>query len=344
MKMRRFAALLLGIVMLMLQVVTAQATLEDEAPTLLDKFAPQLEETETPLPPPSTIPEDNGAVELDKFTLEEIGAEDAVIGGNQIHINDEVIYDREKRAFLHNSQRAEIYSNVASGMTTTEPVWLSIPEGIPFHLNKDGEHLEDVNYSNISEPGGYLLLSDEGSDSVEIMHFTIVAPVTGQISRFQVPEGFAISAALCNGSRIASERTYVDMVDEGEYDISYRCPATETLYMFRVTIDHTPPVLALAAVGEDGSAKGPVDISDVEEGASISIWLNGNEYPYEQVLTRSGKYRIVVTDAAGNMNTYAFMIRVYYTTSSIIFFATIIAVGVGVGIYGLHFRRHMRVR
>ena len=342
MKLRKFTALLWGLLLLSMQVVTVLAAPEDEAPTLLDKFDLPSEETETLLPPPS--PEDYGAVELDKFTFEEVGAKDSVVGGNQIRINNEVIYDREKRAFLHNPLRDEIYSNVASGMTTTDTVWLSVPDGIPFRLYKDGELLEEVNYSDISAPGAYVLLSDEGSDSVEIMRFTIVSPVTGQISRFQVPEGFVITSAMCNGKKVEVERTYVNMALEGEYDVSYRCPVTEAIYLFRVTVDHTPPVLALAAVGEDGSAKGPVDISDLEEGASISIWLNGQEYPFERVLTRSGKYRIVVTDAAGNMATYNFMIRVYYTTSSVIFFVAILAVGIGVGVYGLYFRGHMRIR
>ena len=345
--MRNFAALLLSLLLIATQVLLVQAVEIDSGATLLDKFAPRSEDTVNPLPdllPEPASPEDSGAVELDKFTGEVISAENAVLGGNQIQINNTVSYDREKRAFIHSSLRDQIYSNVASGMIVAEPVWIIIPEGLLFRLYKNGELLENVSYAEISEPGAYTLVSAEADSGGEIMRFTIVSPVTGKISRFQVPDGFVISSAMCNGSSIATERTYVDMVLEGDYDISYRCPVTEAVYMFRVTVDHTPPVLALAEVGEDGTAKGPVDISDLEPDAQIGIWLNEREIEYEPVLTQSGRYRIVVTDAAGNMSSYEFMIRVYFTTSSIILFIAILAVGVGLGIYALYSRRHMRIR
>ena len=342
MRMHKFTALLLSVVILAMQVVTVQATLEDEAPTLIDKFANMQEEPDSAVTP--VTPEDTGAIRIDKFTGEEIGKELAEVGGNRVMINNEVVYDRERRAYVYDSGRDEIFSNVASGMTVTESVWLSIPEGTVFHLYKDGELLEEVDCSDIFAPGAYTLTGDEVSDSTEIMHFTIVNNVTGRLSRFQVPDGFAISSALLNGAKISAARTYVDLTAEGEYDISYRCPATEDMYMFRITVDHTPPVLALKELGEDGTAKGPVDISDLEEGAEIGIWLNNEEIPVEPILTRSGRYRIVITDKAGNMSSYNFMIRVYYNTNSMIFFAAILAIGVGVGIYALYSRRYMRIR
>ena len=341
--MRNFAALLLGFLLVAMQLVIVQAAPEDSGAMLLDKFPSQTEVSDD-YSFEWAITDNSDAIQIDKFTGEELDESTSSVGGNLILINQSVIYDREKRAFVHSTSREQIYSNVASGMTTTESVWLIVPEGITFHLYKDGKLIDDVDYSNISEPGAYTLTGDEVIDNTEIMHFTIVSPVTGQLSRFQVPDGFLISSALCNGSKIAAERTYVDMTTEGDYDIAYRCPVTETMHLFRVTVDHTPPVLALAEVREDGTAKGPVNISDLEEGAQIGIWLNNKEIHYEETLTRNGRYTIVVTDEAGNMNTYAFTIRVYYNTNSVIFFIAIIAVGIGVGIYALYSRRHMRIR
>ena len=342
MRIRNFAALLLTVITLALQVVTAQAMLESETPTQVDKF-PDLSEENT-LPLPAVNPEDSDAIQIDRFTGEELGSKNSEVGGNRVTINNTVAYDREKRAYVYYVGNDEVFSNAASGMILAEPVWLTIPDGIVLHLYKNGKLLENANISNISEPGAYTLTGDEVTNSTEIMHFTIVSSITGQLSRFQVPDGFVISTALLNGGKISAARTYVDLTTEGDYDISYRCPVTEGVYMFRITVDHTPPVLALAEIRDDGTSKGPVDISDLEEGAQIGIWLDNEKISYEPVLTRSGRYRIVVTDAAGNMSTYNFMIRIYYNTNSMIFFAAILAIGLGVGIYALYSRRHVRIR
>ena len=343
MKRRNCAAALLGLLLILTQLAVVQATQLDNGATLVDKFPNLTEEPFSEYIEPAYSSEFD-PVQIDKFTGEALSEETSEVGGNQIQINRQVMYDREKRAFLHTTQREQTYSNVASGMTTTETVWLLVPEGVPFLLYKDGILMEEEKYSDISEPGAYALISNEITENKEVMHFTIVAPVTGQLSRFQVPEGFAISSALCNGIKIPFERTYVDMENEGEYDISYRCPVTESMYLFRVTVDHTPPVLALAEVMEDGIAKGPVDISDLEEGAQIGIWLNNKLIPQEQILTRSGKYHLVVTDAAGNMTEYDFMIRGYFNTNSKILIFVILAACAGIGIYALYSRRHMRIR
>ena len=346
MKMRKFAALLLGMVLMMMQVVTAQATLDYEGPSQVDKFAAGETETYSTLPLPETpavIPEDEGPVQIDKFTGEELtGGGD--VGGGRVYVNATATYDRDMRAFVYETAKEEVFSNVASGMVTTQPVWLLFSESLSYHLYRNGELVRDVDYSEITEPGAYTFTGDELNDRTEILHFTIANPVTGRLSRFQVPDGFVITSALVDNVRVSTARTYVDMDHEGTYDISYRCPVTEEMYMFRVIVDHTPPTLALAELQEDGTAKGPVDISDVEEGAEIGVWLNNKQIPYQKVLTESGRYRIVLTDAAGNMSNYEFMIRVYYNTNSIVFFVAILALGAGVGIYALYSRRHMRIR
>lgn len=344
MKMRKFAALLLGIMLVAMQAVTAQATLE-EGPTQVDKFS-STETANTTLPQTWTTPaatEDDGPVQIDKFTGEEL-TEGSDVGGERTYVSDNVVFDRTMRAYVYTTAKEEVFSNAAAGIVTTQPVWILLSETLPYRMYRNGELLSEVDYAEISEPGTYTLMSDDSTSQSEVFHFTIVEQVTGRLSRFQLPDGFVISSVLLDNIKISSARTYVDMVEEGTYDVSYRCPATEEMYMFRVTVDHTPPTLALAELKEDGSAKGPVDISDIEEGAEIGIWLNNHQIAYERVLTQSGQYHIVLTDAAGNMSTYDFVIRVYYNTNSMIFFAAILAIGVGVGIYALYSRSHLRIR
>ena len=282
---------------------------------------------------------------LDNFTGVPEGNETAQVGGDRIRISTGVCYDRNVRAFAHTSGSGDVISNVASGTITTDTVTLNIPDGMTCILYRDGEAVQDEALPEVKKPGSYVLMQGMNSENdVEIMRFTIVKPVTGKLETFQVPTGFTITSATFNGGVLAHSAYSVSLAEEGEYQINYRCPAAETSYSFNVTTDHTAPTLLLAEVQEDGRAKGPVSIADLEPGATVGIWLNGKQMPYAETLTGSGAYRIVVADEAGNMNTYQFVIQVYFNVSSIIFFFIFLALAAGVGIYVLYTRRHLRVR
>ena len=62
------------------------------------------------------------------------------------------------------------------------------------------------------------------------------------------------------------------------------------------------------------------------------------------MLTQSGKYQIELADEAGNKTTYTFTILVYFDGNSWLFFGLVFMACVGVVIYLLHSRKHLRVR
>jgi hypothetical protein len=125
--------------------------------------------------------------------------------------------------------------------------------------------------------------------------------------------------------------------------VQYECARNGLSYNLQTIIDHTPPTLALENV-VNGLARGPVDISDLEEGCKIGITLNGGKMSYREELTLSGDYKIILQDEAGNLTDYEFSILVYFDLSSWIFFAMVMLAVVGTGVYLYLERKRMRVR
>lgn len=341
--MKKPAALFCAVLLTFLLVVPAQATLttEEGMPAQASQFGGAYQDVQEV--PPGLTEADIYTGPVDNFTGVPVGAAEGDLGGDRISINDYTGYNRERHMFFTMKSSQEILCSVADGMTTTDPVVLLVPDGMVCGLYCNGVQVS-ANLTDISEPGFYVL-TEEGFSKTELMRFTIVKPVTGKLERFEVPEGFQITSAMCDGNPVEHHYSYVSLEQEGKYVISYSCPITETKYNFTAEIDHTPPALALPGVDrEKWQAKGPVDISDLEENARIGIWLNGHEMSYTSVLRQRGSYQIILEDEAGNRTEYQFIIRFYFNSSGVIFVAVVLAISAGVGIYVLHSRRHLRVR
>ena len=280
---------------------------------------------------------------VDNFTGKPIDETATQVESERILIGGKTIYDRTRHIFVYSSGNQEVYSNVANDIATTEAVQLQLPEGMVYALYRDGIPVADVDVTYITQPGAYVLCESMSGDNKEVLRFTIISTVTGQLNTFRLPTGFLMSTTTLNGEEIEHEINSVSLSREGEYSINYRCPAAEMVFHSTFIVDHTPPTLALTEV-VDGVAKRPVDISDLEPGASIGIWLNGKEMPYAEKLTGSGAYRIVVADEAGNRSDYQFTIQVYFNISAWILFLALLVLLALVGGYILYSRKHVRVR
>ena len=328
-------------IVMLTALLTVQCAVADpvaeEGPTQIPNF-PQVPDVGREVPA-----EEYYSGPIDNFTGAPYGSTEEEIGGSRVYINSTTAYDRERHLYLMLNATTEVFSTAPDGIITTEPVSLVTDQSTMCALYRNGEPASDVDPLDIREPGAYVL-QDLANDGREIMRFTIVGDVTGQPEKFEVPQGFAIGQVMYEGVAMDFKPTSVSMAQEGEYAISYYCPVTEMNFSFRTTVDHTPPQLQLLAVNEEGFAKGPVDISDLEPGAKIGIRRNGAEVSYAQTLTQRGEYVIVVEDEAGNLNTYQFAIRAYFNVNSIIFLVVILLLAAGVGGYVLYSRRHVRVR
>ena len=280
---------------------------------------------------------------VDSFSGQPINENMLISNANVVALSGNSYYDRTDGMFVYQISGVgnEIRCSAADGMVTNGPVTLTIPDGVDVTLYRDGKQVESPDYSNLSEEGIYdLTVTAQGDRTVR---FSILANRTADVIEYRLPEFFAVSEVQRDGQTIPSTMGVVDLTEEGLYQITYRCVLTGVTYQLELPVDRTPPTLALEAV-VDGVAKGPVDISDVEPGASVQILLDGEAEPYTPELTKSGNYIVTVTDPAGNATAYKFSLQVYFNTSSLMFFAMFLAIVGSLILYIVRSRKRLRIR
>lgn len=255
------------------------------------------------------------------------------------------VYNRSDGMYHYTveSSGAEILTNIVDGMVTTEPVCFEIPTGVTCQLYYEGRQVTNPDYTNLTVPGRYLLDVSGSTQSYQALKFTIVNSVTGILDEYRMPVDFEVREVRFNGQSISSGMSSVDLMQEGKYEITYYCRPTLKDYRLDITIDHTPPTLALEAVVDD-LAKGPVDLSDLEEWSSLYVEHNGKAIHPTRRLSESGAYVVTVTDRAGNSTTYKFRIQFYFNISSLAFFIMIVVAVAAVSIYLVIYQKRMRIR
>lgn len=262
---------------------------------------------------------------------------------NHITLGNSVYYDELTGRYIYDTDIGTVEATVMDGMIVTDTVIIVSDNSSSLILYKDGERLPQQNDIQFSDSGYYVIqYNDNNGISDTILEFTIVPELTGMVDSYVLPDGFSVTEATYNGRDLSLSST-IDMSREGKYHIVYQCDRTKVAYTLDVELDHTAPVLALEAV-TNGVAKGPVDISDLEEGATIAITMDGKNYNYREKLTESGNYEITVTDAAGNESSYQFTIRIYLDSSAYVSILIVLLILAGVAVYMVVERKKLRTR
>ena len=260
-----------------------------------------------------------------------------------VSIGNSAYYDTERKLFMYDTEIGTVECSVCDGMIVTDDVTVSSSNNSALIIYKDGERLSQSDTGLFEESGYYVVqYSDNDGVTQSILSFTIIPKLTGMIDEYDLPASFRATKITFNDTEITLTSD-IDLKKEGEYHIVYELRQTQATYTLDVTIDHTAPTLLLEAVN-NGVAKGPVDISDLESGATIEILLDGKNYSYRDELTESGNYVITVSDAAGNENTYSFTIEVYLDNSAFAVIFIIVALIVGIVVYMVLERKRLRVR
>lgn len=237
---------------------------------------------------------------LDTFTNDE----------SAYDISSSVRYSESEDLFIYtpsSNAESEIKSNVYDGMIVNTPVTIEQGPDMLIDVYRDGVLLTNNNYRDMTTPGYYRIFHN----GEIVFDFTIVGQVTGMISSYIIPDGFHITKATYDDEKAKYTRGYISLLDEGFYHIEYKCDKTKKKYALDVNIDLTAPALKLDEV-KNGISSGPVDISDLEDGATVKVYLNDNEITAAPVLREIGKYSLVITDEAGNVTNYKFSIKPYF--------------------------------
>lgn len=266
-----------------------------------------------------------------------------------VSVSDGVTYDRSAHMFSYMipDQSGVIQSSVADGMITTESVSIVLPSGFSADLYRNGDKTEDLDYTAINQIGSYTLVVTGPEAQYQLLSFQIVAEKTGAVNVFEMPAGFQLTKVVLNGEpqRVAMTNS-VDMATEGSYQITYRCAAIGIDYNLNITVDHTPPQVVLNGIGADGYARNPVSISGISAVDSAVLTRDDNKIkmPHGNTIKSPGKYKLIVTDDAGNVFSKEFTILFYLNMQGLIF--TLLAVGVAaaVGIYMYISNKRLKVR
>lgn len=263
-----------------------------------------------------------------------------------VQISGNTYYDPDEMTFLYYVNAAApqaVRCNVADGMITEQPVTLQTEAGVALEVYVDGQRLAGISESRFQTPGEYVVMYVGGTAPERLFSFTIVPKLSNDVTSYALPAGFEFVEASLNGEPVPFEQNYIKLTDEGEYSIRYRCIKTNVPYQLLLKTDYTGPLLSLEEV-QNGQARGPVDISEAKNAAYVTIFHDGEQISRKDVLTESGEYHIELADEAGNKTTYSFTILIYFDGSSWLFFALVICSCVGIMIYLLHSRKHLRVR
>ncbi len=289
-----------------------------------------------------------GAVDQNTGAPLESDTDDPEVGAAYVNLPDGGIYNRQEHTFVYSAPGSSftIRSSVAGDMITTEAVSIKVDEGLNTALYLNSREVTDANLDNITAPGSYTVVAKGSENDQQLMAFTIVSKITGDIDRYKLPSGFTVSSIVYEGEEAdVSDKHEVDLSGEGRYQIRYRCIPTGIEYMLDVEMDHTAPEFTLSGV-ENGMARGPVTLEGVEKDDTVAVTFNGEEanLPLGGVFKNVGRYKITVTDKAGNNREESFTIRMYLNYQSIIFFILAVGIIAGTVTFMVLTRNNMRIR
>ena len=263
-------------------------------------------------------------------------------------VSDSSSYDFSLKMFRFpiGDSTSSVYASVAADMVTKQPVTITADEGGDIALYRDGTRL-DANFSEpISMTGKYDLLVEQVDNEYQLFSFMIVGDRTGLLQNYPMPDGFYVTGLTVDGSPMPLRQTgMVDLTAEGDYEITYRCSATNSDYYLEVTVDHTPPEIVCEGVS-NGYARGPVVVNGIESTDTVSLLFEGEsvKMPSNHKLISPGTYELTVKDDAGNIKEQQFTIRMYLNSQGLIFSIFAVALIAALGIYIFTIKKRLRVQ
>jgi len=264
---------------------------------------------------------------------------------------EEYGYDWDERCYTNRLGSRSFLTSVPSGAVLSRnqitKVSISLPVGLTGTLYRNGDVVADADLTHITDPGSYLLevRSSASTDSVAFP-FTILGQMANSLMEISLPDGFSFEYARLNGEELTLEfDNYLELLEDGDYELCWSCPEIEQSYTVAFTRDATPPTLALPEV-KDGQARSAVTLEDLEDGASILVESGGETRTItsrDAVIRNPGEYVLTVRDPAGNSTRYEFVIHVYFNLSAAAAIILMLAGVFALAGYSWHIRKHPRV-
>jgi len=272
-----------------------------------------------PEPESEAEPEILEPVNLDSFTGNPVNRASSEL----VTLSASCSYDREQDEFIYqvnNSAGSTFTSNVPDGAMVQQTVALRIPDTLMPVLYRNGNVVETPDYDNIKETGIYSLsFNRDGEVSTGMFTFTIIGSVLGKTYTFVAPSLFPIRYASGPNGAIAYSDFEAPLSEDGEYTFTYANSVIGKSYTVSFLVDNVAPELRIEGPNENGVARCPVLLYDYNTEDTLEIYKDNVKITNRLQLTEVGTYMVIVRDAAGNYNTYNFIIRTYLDTMSWIF-------------------------
>lgn len=258
-------------------------------------------------------------------------------------------FDRENRNYVNTLGSDSFTSSIPNGAVIShgQSVSISLPTGTTGTLYCGGETVENPDFTNISQEGNYLLeVRNSSSGEKQTFSFRILGELTNSLRELSLPDGFSFEWIRLNGEELTAGYTnYLELLEDGEYELRWSCPDISQGYNLSFTLDTVPPTLALPEV-TDGEAHSQVTLTDLEPDAYIVLEQNGESSiirSSDTVLQDAGEYRLTVYDQAGNSTVYEFTIHLYLNISAIAAIGLVLAGLAGLWVYSRYIKTHPRV-
>lgn len=270
-----------------------------------------------------------------------VTSDDAV---EYVRLSSSCAYDKAADMYVYTgigTAGIEFSCSVCNGMYTRDAVSLIADPTAQLKVFLNGEELEFSGEAQYSSPGSYIV-RDKGNSL--ILGFTILGSITNFVYSYDIPSIFHVDTALFNGNNVNVNNNCFIMNEDGNYSLSYFCYETGISYSLNVEVDHTPPVLEITGVDEDGSAHNAVTIGNTERDSTLDIIRDGKEVIFVPSYKDAGDYEIIYTDEAGNTSTYNFTIMPFLDLNAKLAVLIAVLLVTVIAVYMIYRRTHLRVR
>lgn len=190
-------------------------------------------------------------------------------------------------------------------------------ETVTVTLLKNGEKVEYVLGSAITDPADYTLAVTDALGNHSEISFKIVEPLVKEfIHNFDDVEGFG--GVTVNGEDRRLNYGTLELKEDGVYEVGVI--VSGNTYLFKVTVDGTAPTITLGGVENGDSTKDAVTIGNPSETADVKVTKDGEaiNYTLGDEITEPGEYKVTVTDEIGNTAEYSFTIEKSMSAGAII--------------------------
>ena len=290
----------------------------------------------------------DGLYQIDAQTGQTVGApsEDDAESAESVRITSSCAYDMTAGMYVYTNMGpagSGFKCSVYDGMNVRGRVTLQSDVGQQLKVYLNGEALEYSGDTEFADPGTYIV---RDRNNAQIFSFTILNRVTNALYFYDVPSVFYVETVFLNDEPLGGISNRVAMENDGDYSINYFSYDTNVKYQLKVTVDHTPPVLELEGLNDQGYATNAVTLGKMENYSTVIITRDGEEIPMPSAgaLTEAGDYVINYSDEAGNLSVYTFTIRPYLDLNAwfaVLIFAVLV---IATGAFMIYSRTHMRVR